>query len=123
MFMIGVRSSYEAAHSLEKYEGPCGRVHGHSYEVEAVLAFPEIADTGMAYDFVDADAHLRAITDSLDHTNLNDLAAFQNVETTAENQARFIFDELKGRMGAHGRHLRSVRVWEGPRHWAEYSEG
>lgn len=122
MYTIGVRSRYEAAHFLCDYPGPCARLHGHSYEVEAVLRFDGVGDSGITYDFMQADAHLRAITDSLDHTNLNELPAFLEVETTAENQARHIFRALKDRLGEHGRHLASIRVWEGPRHWVEYSE-
>jgi 6-pyruvoyltetrahydropterin/6-carboxytetrahydropterin synthase len=122
MFTIGIRSHYEAAHFLRNYEGACSRMHGHRYEVEAVMTFDALDDAGLAYDFMDADAHLRAITGALDHQNLNELAPFQELETSAENQARYIYRELKQRLGEHGRHLASVRVWETPHHWAQYSE-
>jgi 6-pyruvoyltetrahydropterin/6-carboxytetrahydropterin synthase len=122
MFTIGVRSSYEAAHFLRNYAGDCARLHGHRYEVEAVLSLPELDDGGLAYDFVEFDRHLEAVTRSLDHQNLNDLEAFSQVETTAENQARYIYFELKSRLGGVGDHLHRVRVWETARHWAEFSE-
>lgn len=122
MFTIGIRSHYEAAHLLRDYEGPCARLHGHRYEVEAVLRFRELGQAGISYDFMEADAHLRAITAELDHQNLNDLPAFREVESSAENQARYIFEELKHRLGSYGEHLLHVRVWETPHHWAQYSE-
>jgi 6-pyruvoyltetrahydropterin/6-carboxytetrahydropterin synthase len=113
MFTIGIRSHYEAAHFLRDYDGVCSRLHGHRYEVEAVLVFEQVGRAGIAYDFMDADAHLRSITGELDHRNLNELSA--------ENQARYIFEELRRRMGEFGRHLAHVRVWETPQHWAQYS--
>jgi 6-pyruvoyltetrahydropterin/6-carboxytetrahydropterin synthase len=122
MFTIGVRSAYEAAHFLRQYAGDCARMHGHRYEVEAVLAFDGVDETGLAYDFMDADRHLGAIVAAMDHRNLNELDAFQGVETTAENQARHIYRELKSRLGEVGKNLQHVRVWETARHWAQYSE-
>jgi 6-pyruvoyltetrahydropterin/6-carboxytetrahydropterin synthase len=122
MFTIGVRAHYEAAHFLRSYGGVCSQLHGHRYEVEAVLIFEHVDRAGIAYDFIEADAHLRSITGELDHRNLNDLQAFADVETSAENQARYIYEQLKERMGEWGRHLLHVRVWETPQHWAQYSE-
>lgn len=122
MFTIGIRSHYEAAHFLRNYEGDCSRMHGHRYEVEAVMTFEALDGAGIAYDFMEADAHLRAITGALDHQNLNELDAFRGVETSAENQARYVYQELKARLGPHAPHLAAVRVWETPHHWAQYSE-
>jgi 6-pyruvoyltetrahydropterin/6-carboxytetrahydropterin synthase len=122
MYTIGVRSHYEAAHFLRGYEGACARLHGHRYEVEAILVFEEPDESGLTIDFMEVDGQLRAVTGELDHRNLNELPAFHELQTSAENQARYLFDELKRRLGAAGRHLRSVRVAESPQFWAEYSE-
>jgi len=122
MFRIGIRAEYEAAHFLRAYEGPCSRMHGHRYEVEVVLRFESVDESGLAYDFMEADRHLRALTAELDHQNLNELEAFRELETTAENQARYLFRAMRVRLGAYGRNLESVRLWETSRHWAEYSE-
>jgi 6-pyruvoyl-tetrahydropterin synthase len=46
---------------------------------------------------------------------------FQGVETSAENQARYFFEELKKRLPerqAEG--LLYARVWETPQQWAQY---
>lgn len=122
MYIVNVRSHYDSAHFLRNYHGKCERLHGHRYEVEAALAFEDVGEGGMAYDFTEAKAHLRAITDYLDHENLNDLTPFVETEPSAENQARYIFEELRGRMGDAGSHLLYVRVWETPNQWAQYSE-
>lgn len=122
MYIINVSAHYDSAHFLENYHGKCERLHGHRYEVEAALAFPELGPGGMAYDFTDAKFHLRQIADELDHQNLNELEAFRGIETSAENQARYLFDELRRRMGPAGEHLLYIRVWETPNQWAQYSE-
>ena len=122
MYIINVRSHYDSAHFLRDYHGKCERLHGHRYEVEAAMAFEELGAGGMAIDFVDAKAALRSIADELDHQNLNELEPFRELESSAENQARYIFDELKRRMGEVGEHLLWVRVWETPNQWAQYSE-
>lgn len=122
MYLINVRSHYDSAHFLRNYHGKCERLHGHRYEVEAAFAFDEVGEGGMAYDFSEAKRKLREITDELDHQNLNELPPFLERETSAENQARFLFDELKSRSGEVGRHLLYVRVWETPNQWAQYSE-
>jgi 6-pyruvoyltetrahydropterin/6-carboxytetrahydropterin synthase len=122
MFIINVRSHYDAAHFIRDYNGKCERLHGHRYEVEAALAFEELGKGGIAYDFTDAKSHLRAITEELDHQNLNDLPAFEKMESSAENQARYIFGLLKERLGSVGENLLYIRVWETPNQWAQYSD-
>ena len=122
MYILNVKSHYDSAHFLRDYHGKCERLHGHRYEVEAGLAFEQLGAGGMAYDFSEAKRRLREITGELDHQNLNDLPAFQGQETSAENQARYIFEELRQRLGAEGDHVLYVRVWETPNQWAQYSE-
>jgi 6-pyruvoyltetrahydropterin/6-carboxytetrahydropterin synthase len=122
MFIINVKAHYDAAHFIREYNGKCERLHGHRYEVEAALAFEEVGTGGIAYDFTDAKRILREITEELDHQNLNDLEAFAGIETSAENQAKYIFEALRGRLGDAGANLLYVRVWETPNQWAQYSE-
>ncbi len=122
MYVINVKSHYDSAHFLRNYHGKCERLHGHRYVVEAALGFEALGEGGMAYDFADAKRELRAIANELDHQNINDLPPFTELEPSAENQARWIFDELRSRLGAEGANLLYVRVWETPTQWAQYSE-
>lgn len=122
MYIINVKSHYDAAHFIRDYNGKCERLHGHRYEVEVGLAFEEVGKGGIAYDFTEAKQHLRAVANELDHQNLNDLAAFDGIETSAENQARYIYGAMKERLEAVSENLLYVRVWETPNQWAQYSE-
>ncbi|MEX2584732.1 MAG: 6-carboxytetrahydropterin synthase [Gemmatimonadota bacterium] len=122
MYIINVKSHYDAAHFIRDYHGKCERLHGHRYEVEIALAFEDLGAGGIAYDFTDAKRHLRDITEELDHQNLNELPAFAGMETSAENQARHIYDSMKSRLGPVADQLLYARVWETPNQWAQYSE-
>ena len=121
MFLLNVKASYDSAHFLRNYKGKCENLHGHTYVVEAGLAFEDVGEGGLAFDFTEAKHHLRAIADYLDHQNINDLEPFTTLEPSAENQARWIFEEMRQRLGPEGENLVYVRVWETPNQWAQYS--
>lgn len=122
MFLLNVKASYDSAHFLRNYKGRCENLHGHHYVVEAGLAFDDVGEGGMAFDFTDAKRHLRAIANELDHQNINDLEPFTTLEPSAENQARWIFQQMQARLGTEmAEHMVYVRVWETPNQWAQYS--
>jgi 6-pyruvoyltetrahydropterin/6-carboxytetrahydropterin synthase len=123
MFVVSVQAHYDSAHYLRNYKGKCERLHGHRYVVEVALAASELNEAGIAFDFVDVKRELRALADRLDHENLNDLEPFTELEPSAENQARYFFDEMKRLLPERMRDaLLYVRVWETPTQWATYSE-
>ena len=120
-FTVSAQAHYDAAHFLRNYDGKCARLHGHRYVVEAAVQATELDDSGIAFDFVDLKAALREIADGLDHENLNELPPFQDVETSAENQAKYFFEELGRRLPAPmAAGLLYARVWESPTQWAQY---
>ncbi len=121
LYTISSQAHYDAAHFLRNHRGKCAQLHGHRYVVEAAVQAAELDEAGMAFDFGDLKAVLRELADGLDHTNLNDLPQFQGVETSAENQARWFFEELKTRLPAPiAAGLLYARVWESPTQWAQY---
>ncbi|HEX9709894.1 MAG TPA: 6-carboxytetrahydropterin synthase QueD [Candidatus Thermoplasmatota archaeon] len=121
MFTVSVQAHYDAAHFLRNYKGACERLHGHRYVVEAALQAEELNEAGIAFDFVDVKRELRALAGELDHRNLNDLPAFRELETSAENQARWFYGQLKERLPeAQAAGLLYVRVWETPTQWAQF---
>jgi 6-pyruvoyltetrahydropterin/6-carboxytetrahydropterin synthase len=123
MFIVSVQAHYDSAHFLRNYKGKCERLHGHRYVVEVALVADTLNASGIAFDFVDVKRELRALADHLDHENLNDLAPFTEIEPSAENQARYFYDELRGRLPAPmSEAVLYVRVWETPTQWAQYSE-
>ena len=121
MYTVSVQAHYDSAHFLRNYHGKCERLHGHRYVVEVALQTAELNEAGIAFDFVDLKRHLRELADGLDHENLNDLPQFADVETSAENQARYFFEALSERLPADlAEGLLYARVWETPTQWAQY---
>src|SRR5512138_2583409 len=65
--------SFEMAHVLWNYDGPCRNVHGHSYRLFVTISGVPVHDTGnpkngMVMDFTDLKAIvLREIVDVFDH--------------------------------------------------------
>ena len=123
MFVVSVQAHYDSAHFLRNYHGKCERMHGHRYVVELALTATELDEAGIAYDFVDVKKQLRAVAERLDHENLNELPPFTELEPSAENQARYIYEEMKRLLPAQmGEAILYVKVWETPTQFALYSE-
>ena len=121
MYTVAVRAHYDAAHFLRDYKGECERLHGHRFVVEVALGTNELDDSGIAFDFVPLKEELEEIASRLDHRNLNEIPPFTEIETSAENQARYFFDELKKRLPPEiARGILYARVWETPTQWAQY---
>jgi 6-pyruvoyltetrahydropterin/6-carboxytetrahydropterin synthase len=123
MFVVSVQAHYDSAHFLRNYHGKCERLHGHRYVVELALASEQLDAAGIAFDFVDVKRELRGLAERLDHQNINEIEPFTEVEPSAENQAKFFFDELKRTLPPEMQAaMVYVRVWETPTQWAQYSE-
>jgi 6-pyruvoyltetrahydropterin/6-carboxytetrahydropterin synthase len=91
--------------------------------VEVAVQALEVGEQGMVYDFTDLKRHLRELAARFDHQNLNDIPPFTEIESTAENQARFFYEEIKKRLPpelAGG--VVYARVSESPGQWAQYGE-
>lgn len=124
MYVVSAQAHYDAAHLLRNHPGKCRHLHGHRYVIEAAVAADELNEAGIAFDFADLKRELRELAEGLDHTNLNDLPQFAEVETSAENQARWFYDELRTRLpGALADGLQYCRIWETPTQWAMYGPG
>ncbi|MFT7579061.1 MAG: 6-pyruvoyltetrahydropterin/6-carboxytetrahydropterin synthase [Myxococcota bacterium] len=86
--------SFEAARRLTQLPAghPCGRIHGHSFHVEVVLAGDVNPETGWLIDYaVIADAW-KPLHIQLDHHCLNDVEGLSN--PTSEHIAAWIWRGL-----------------------------
>lgn len=112
MFAISIKSHFCGAHSLTGYKGPCANLHGHNWEVEIFLRGTKTNRLGLLVDFKHVKEVLRVVIDKLDHQNLNALPIFKKTNPTAENIAKFIFEELAPEFNPAQHRLRCVRVSE-----------
>lgn len=119
MYELTIEAQFDSAHCLRGYEGPCENLHGHTYRVTVSYQGSELDQLGMLMDFKRLKRELAEVISNLDHQYLNDLPAFREQNPTAENVARFVFEEMHKRLG--GGIARST-VWETPTSSASYSE-
>ncbi|NTV28567.1 MAG: 6-carboxytetrahydropterin synthase QueD [Candidatus Omnitrophica bacterium] len=120
MFELTVRSDFSSAHFLRDYEGKCRNLHGHTWQVAVTVAGNELNAIGVMADFVGLKQHLNSILVRLDHTCLNDQEFFKVNNPTAENLARFIFQEYRQLIAPL--RLVKVQVWESDRTDVVYYE-
>lgn len=111
-YILRVRSRFEAAHHLTSYRGGTEPVHGHSWQVEAVIHAPGLDQDGLAYDFVEVRDTLQELVAVFDHRHINTVPPFDRTSPTTERLAMWFFDQLQMRLPAAD--LREVSVWEGP---------
>lgn len=124
MYEVRVEADFAAAHFLRDYHGKCERLHGHNYLVRAYAKGQELDKGGMLLDFSVFKSSLRSVCALLDHTNLNDIAAFEQ-NPSAERIAKYIFDALAknlASLGIDGAVLSAVDVFETPLSRARYSK-
>jgi 6-pyruvoyltetrahydropterin/6-carboxytetrahydropterin synthase len=114
MFQVSVDESFSAGHALRGYKGKCENVHGHNYKVRIVLEGPGLDSVGLLHDFTNLKRILRGIVGGVDHKFLNDQAPFDAINPSAENLAKFFYDETSRQMDAMpgGARIARVTVWE-----------
>jgi len=114
MFQVSVDETFSAGHALRGYKGKCENVHGHNYKVRVTLEGPELDSIGLLYDFTHLKQVIRDVTRGVDHRFLNDQAPFDVINPSAENLAKYFYDETTRQMNAapNGARITSITIWE-----------
>ncbi|MDX1652902.1 MAG: 6-carboxytetrahydropterin synthase [Brumimicrobium sp.] len=133
MIKIGRRTTFNAAHRLhnDKWSeeknsqvfGKCNspNYHGHNYTLETWVEGDIDPETGFIIDLGDLKEIInQEVVEDFDHRNLNlDVKEFRDLNPTAENIARVIYDRLKKRL----KHFKlTVRLYETENNFVEYSK-
>jgi 6-pyruvoyltetrahydropterin/6-carboxytetrahydropterin synthase len=120
MFEVSVEETFAAGHALRGYRGKCENVHGHNYKVRVTLAGEDLSSIGLLYDFKDLKDAIQCTVRRLDHQFLNDIAPFDAVNPSAENLAKYFYEEITRLLGENGSKsnpsapcvVKQVTVWE-----------
>ncbi len=132
MVLVSRRESFNAAHQLrdpalsdeenQRRFGKCANLHGHNYVLEVVVAGEIDQATGFVVDLKQlSDVICRRIIDEVDHRNLNtDVEWLSGRIPTAENLAVAFWERVRSELPAGS--LRSVRLWETDKNWAEVGD-
>ncbi len=114
MFEVTVEETFAAGHALRGYKGKCENVHGHNYRVRVTLAGPKLDPIGLLYDFVHLKEIMRRVIGSLDHKFLNDYPPFDTINPSAENIAKYFYEEAAKQMKEtpDGARIAEIKIWE-----------
>jgi 6-pyruvoyltetrahydropterin/6-carboxytetrahydropterin synthase len=125
MFQVSVEETFSAGHALRGYKGKCENVHGHNYRVRVTIEGPRLDAIGLLVDFTHVKAAVRGIIAGLDHQFINDLEPFRTVNPSAENLAKYFYDETQGKLKEmpEGAKVTEVTVWETDTACARYLPG
>jgi 6-pyruvoyltetrahydropterin/6-carboxytetrahydropterin synthase len=112
MYKLNVKGAFSSAHKLTGYDGPCQNLHGHNWKVRLCVMCDTLDEIGLAMDFGILKTQLNSLLDSLDHQFLNELPAFQTMNPTSENLARFIFEQMGQKLSQCACEVVEVEIWE-----------
>jgi len=125
MFEVTVEDTFSAGHYLRNYKGKCENPHGHNYKVRVTLQGRELDHAGLLLDFKDLKIVIKPVVDYLDHQMMNDIAPFDVLNPSAENLAKYFYDETNKYLAdqTSGRvRVKDVTIWETDTTTATYYE-
>jgi len=121
MFVLKIVADFSSAHSLRNYSGDCSRLHGHNWDVEVSVCSEVLNDLGIAIDFREIKNQTKSVAKRLDHQYLNEISPFDVLNPTAENIAKYIFDEVELLINTKDVKVKEVTIWETARSAVTYS--
>ena len=93
MFEVTVERGFSSGHFLRNYKGKCENPHGHNYKVRITLRGEALDKAGLLLDFRDLKQVMRPLIDRLDHQMINDIEPFTTINPSAENLAKYFYEE------------------------------
>lgn len=125
MFQVSVEETFSSGHALRGYKGKCENPHGHNYRVCVSLEGPQLDGIGLLIDFTQLKHVMRDVIKRLDHQFINDLEPFTKINPSAENMAKYFFEEISSQLTdlPTGARMTDVVIWETDTAMARYRPG
>jgi 6-pyruvoyltetrahydropterin/6-carboxytetrahydropterin synthase len=122
MFQVSVEDTFSSGHALRGYRGKCENVHGHNYRVRVTVEGPQLDAIGLLVDFTLLKQVMREIIGRLDHQFINDLEPFRVDNPSAENLAKYFYDEMQRGLKdlPPGARITDAIIWETDTSQAKY---
>jgi 6-pyruvoyltetrahydropterin/6-carboxytetrahydropterin synthase len=98
MYQVTVERTFAAGHYLRNYKGKCENPHGHNYKIRVTLQGRELDPAGLLLDFKDLKFVMKKTIERLDHQMLNDIEPFKVLNPSAENIAKYFYDQTNGEL-------------------------
>lgn len=121
-FELNIQLEFCAAHIIVGHKGKCSNLHGHNYKAEVAIKGNELDSLGMLIDFSDLNKVVKEVVEQLDHKYINELdyPPFLEGRTSAENIARYIYEQVGAKLGDKSDLLDYVQLWETSKYSVKY---
>jgi 6-pyruvoyltetrahydropterin/6-carboxytetrahydropterin synthase len=122
MYELMIESHFSAAHQLRGYKGKCENLHGHNWRVQVVVSEERVGEIGLVIDFHEFKRIVNEVLLTLDHSVLNEVFPFTEINPSSENIAKWLYDTIKKKIANKKISVSSVSVWESETASATYFE-
>jgi len=122
MFVLKIVTDFASAHFLRDYPGNCANLHGHNWQIEVSVEAEELDESGMVIDFKTIKSKTKEVISKLDHKLLNDIKPFDKINPTAENIAKYCYQQISKQINTNNIKISLITIWETPRACASYKE-
>ena len=123
MFEVTIEETFAAGHALRNYRGKCENVHGHNYRCQVTIEGSDLDHIGLLVDFVELKRVVHSVLDRMDHQWLNEFPPFDVLNPSAENMARYIYQQVaEGLKVREGVRIGLVKLWETDTAYATYRQ-
>lgn len=122
MYELMIRTKFAAAHQLRNYNGRCENLHGHNWKVDVYVQAENVNEIGLAIDFKELKDSTDYLLEQVEHTFINEVFPFTEINPSSENIAKWLYDGLTKKLNDGNLKVSSVRVWESDTAVASYSE-
>ena len=122
IYTLQVQQHFAAAMQLTDFSGPCAQLHGHTYQVTAMVSAHKLDQHGMLVDHTALSSALQDVLAPFDHAFLNELPAFTDKAPTSEHLAQIIYQTLAKRINTDRITLQSITIAENPHVLISYAE-
>jgi 6-pyruvoyltetrahydropterin/6-carboxytetrahydropterin synthase len=120
LFTIKTTTTFIAGHQLDFPAGP-EPYHIHDWQVETAITGSQLDENGLLFDFTHLKNIVIDLTTPFNDRALEDFDCFKNINTSAENVAKYLFTSIKNQLPANIS-LLYVEVTEALGCKAQYSE-
>ena len=138
MYTVSKSFTFDSAHRLMGYDGPCAELHGHTYTATITFTADYLDEVGFVVDFADIKRLAKEWVDiNWDHgtilcsedplimkidTKTSKIYILDKKNPTAESMAEHLFDRVFEMMPGSDRYwLHAVAIKETPTSEATYS--
>ena len=120
MFTVTVGTNFTAQHQLTLPAGEKEALHEHNWVVRSAVAAEDLDETGLVIDFHWLEAKIKEVISPLEGARLEELACFGDINASAENVAKYIYDRVEPLLPARVK-LQYVEVCEAANCVAKYA--